>query len=168
MYQNPDTEVWGKIFRAEYIKKIPFPEDTILEDLAVIYKLFTLANAISYVESKDYYYVQHLKSTMNSEFNEKKLVIFSISEELEDFIKNKPRFLKDAVYSKLFASFSNLYGQISDLKIKNDVWNKIIYYRSKKILFTTKNKKVRIGVISTYFGRTMYKKLLVIMKKVNK
>lgn len=168
MYQKPDTEVWGKIFRSEYVKQISFPENTILEDLAIIYKLFSLAKTVSHVEAQDYYYVQHQKSTMNSDFNEKKLIIFSISEELEDFIVNKPQFLKDAVYSKMFASFSNLYSQVNDVKIKDDVWNKLVYYRRKKIFFTTRNKKVKVGVCCTYLGRLIYKHLLYMMKKVNK
>ncbi|MBO6383968.1 glycosyltransferase [Enterococcus casseliflavus] len=166
MYQNPDTEMFCKIFPANFFKSIKFPEGRIFEDYSIIYKLFDLADIVVYIDAYDYYYIQRKNSTMNGTFNEKKNSIFIIDKEINEFATNKPYFLKKSIYSKLFASFSNIYMQVQDELTIDLYWKKVVEYRNKLLFKRVKNRKVFIGIYASLLGKKLFKKIYLLRKEI--
>lgn len=79
--------VWGKLYRAEYVKMYPFPEGKIYEDEEFVFKVMYKANECVITNKHMYYYYMSDDSIIR---NTKRRVSFDFIDILEDRI----RFLK--------------------------------------------------------------------------
>lgn len=85
----------NKIFKTSLIKKYPFAEGIMNEDIPAVISCLIAANKIEYVSEVSYNYVQHEKSIQNSVLSDKRLAIFNAVEVLFDRVDcNK---YKDAI-----------------------------------------------------------------------
>ncbi len=56
---------WGKLYRAEYIKRIRFPEEYTYEDTAMLAEIILSAEYIAYNRSVNYFYYQNPNSILH-------------------------------------------------------------------------------------------------------
>lgn len=162
LYQNPDTEVWGKMFPKEYFAEVKFPIGKYYEDMAIMYRLIEKSKRVSYIDVVGYFYVQRQNSIINRSFSLNKMDIVEIGEELSTYIHRKYPDLEIAVANRLFAAYSNVWLQIPMNKeryIKENeiLWNLIKKYRKKVILNKSKNAKARIGASVSILGKKIFR-----------
>ncbi|MGX7150924.1 glycosyltransferase family 2 protein [Enterococcus ureasiticus] len=162
LYQNPDTEVWGKMFPKEYFSEVKFPVGKYYEDMAIMYKLIEKSSKVSYMDSVDYFYVQHKNSIINKSFSRNKMDIVEIGEDLSTYIQTKYPDLEIAVSNRLFAAYSNVWLQIPSnnnkyIKENEILWTLIKKYRKNVILNKSKNAKARIGAAISLLGRKIFR-----------
>lgn len=80
---------WNKLYKKELFQDIRYPQGKVMEDLAIMYKLFEKSNKIIYENVDLYYYLQRKSSTMNS-LSEK------LIEDEEQMVETKNQYLSKA------------------------------------------------------------------------
>lgn len=82
------TTPWGNLVPLEFYKVVKFPEGTIIDDQFIVYRLYMLANKISYTNKQLYYYRIRKGSIMQQKYSIKRTVIFEAYEQrLKDLIE---------------------------------------------------------------------------------
>ncbi|GEO64384.1 glycosyltransferase family 2 protein [Companilactobacillus nantensis] len=158
--QNPDCEVWGKMFSRQLFNDIKFPDGMIYEDFLVCIKVLGIAQSVSNVACIDYFYYQRRNSTMNSPFNSKKMDIIEICEKVKVIVLNKYPSLKYQLLGRLFAAYANVWVQIENSDNKNDadkLWNKMMQCRKTILFKKLDNFKVYAGVYVSLFGKRVFR-----------
>ena len=90
LYQKEfDTSAWGKLYKTDLFASVCYPKGLYFEDLATTYRLFLQAEKIAFVPSADYDYFVRVGSITKSNNLEKKLVIFSILDEMKQVFTEK-------------------------------------------------------------------------------
>lgn len=85
--KNISNSVCNKLFKRHLFDNIRFPINKLYEDEYVTYKLFHLAQKVSFVNKVSYYYRFNAKSITHSKFSEKELDRVYASIEKIDFCK---------------------------------------------------------------------------------
>lgn len=95
---NLVTSAWGKLYRAELFTDIRYPEGLIYEDFATTPLLFDKAERIAHTGDILYHYRRDNEtSIMHSAFNPKRLVLYTVSDTVDVFLKEHyPHLLKYA------------------------------------------------------------------------
>ena len=166
--QNPDNEVWGKIFKRKLFENVKFPRGKIYEDLYVTFALMSKASKISFMNSPDYIYVQHVNNTINSDFSLKKMDILSMGEMAKKAVLNKYPNLKREVACRLFAAYSNVWMQIPENKYNIEYelfWKELKKNRSELLFRRIENKKVFFGVYFSLLGKRVYRYAYFLFKR---
>ncbi len=84
----------NKIIKRQLLKKYPFAEGIMNEDIASIIAILANCKKIAYTNKTKYNYVQHASSVQNSPLSEKRFDIFKSLSMLEERIKKNPSFEK--------------------------------------------------------------------------
>ena len=85
---------WGKLYKKSLFidNNIYYPVGKYHEDCFTTYKLFFLANTITYIPNVGYYYVQRSDSIMHCKFDKKHLDKIQAADECREFVnKNLPQ-----------------------------------------------------------------------------
>lgn len=156
-YQDKlEFAVWGKLFKRGLFKGVRFPLGVRYEDVPVTYKLIEKSKRVVLIENQDYYYWQRENGVLNSKFNSSKLDIIPAMNNLYDSVLLNYPELESAVSCRVFAGFSNVFFQIpKENNEKNIIWQKMISVRKVVLLDKRASKKVRLGALSTYFGKRL-------------
>lgn len=165
--QNPDSAVWGKIFKKRLFDNVEFPEGKIYEDLYTTFALMCQSSGISFFDVPDYFYVQNDNGTIKGEFSPKKLDVISMGEKARTVILKKYPDLEFDISCRLFAAYSNVWMQISRKEYRDEyelLWKEIKKYRSKILFKNINNNNVKYGVIISLFGRRFFKIIYQIIK----
>lgn len=123
----------NKLFKKEIIKKYPFAEGKINEDIAVIIPALINSKKISYANTY-YYYVQHKGSVQNSNFSFKKFDIFDGVDTALERIKKCEHYekFKDAIiFNQIITLFLYVIPKEKNL-VKRRKYIKIYCKLSKK------------------------------------
>ena len=161
--------VYAKLFRAELIRKVPFPDVTIAEDLSVIFKIMYLAHIITINNSVIYRYYVGNSSMMRSDFTERNIIcnIRARKAIYEFFLEEKNAKLEDLsyrmYYEKLLIAYSlTIDGAIDGdcVQLKKNIKNEInkAYPATRKLfkknrLSTKEYFKMRIKFfVARYFS----------------
>lgn len=159
LYQRGvDFSVWGKLIKSEYFKDNYFPLNKRYEDVPVTFNLFVKSKKVSFISNNDYVYWQRNDSMLNSKFNNKKLDIIPILENLMEQVNENFPELGSAVSCRYFAGMSNVYFQVpNDIEESNTIWSSIAKVRKKVLFDKEASFKVRMGALCTYFGPKFFK-----------
>lgn len=138
-----NSYAWGKLYRAEIVKEISFPEGKLFEDLFTIYKMYDLASVVIYIEKQMYYYRQRRGSIVNSVFEPKKMQLLEANKEILKFVKEKYPMVHKAAISKYYTSAVDLlrkipYGRKYALEKKNLI---LIIKKYRNVVWRDKNNK---------------------------
>ena len=119
----------NKIYRREVFQGQRFKEESILEDLDISYIIIFKANKILYIKDALYFYRFNNKSTMRSEFSEKRLDEYIVRKEMYIFYKEHYPEVSALVYYEFCKINSHLYSLARmNLKIKGAKYKYLIKY----------------------------------------
>lgn len=156
-----DNNAWGKIYKKFLFNNMQYPEGKLFEDIAITYKLFGKASKISYINVKDYYYVQRKNSIMNAKFNEKKLDLLPIVDDMFDDISNQNPELINYVGCRSFSSLINLWRNIpDDSEYRNIVWKKALNYRKYPLVNLHSKMKYKLGSALAFLSPQIVKLII--------
>lgn len=101
-----DTSVWGKLYDRELFEGIRYPAGKLFEDLGVTYKLMLKCDRIAVSGKAKYTYNFHDSSIVNSHFNEHKLDMMEMADNLAEEVNAaypelKPATRRRQVYARL-------------------------------------------------------------------
>ncbi|MCM1234206.1 MAG: glycosyltransferase [Ruminococcus flavefaciens] len=156
-----DTSAWGKVMKAEIVKKHPFVNGILYEDFKNIYKFMSECKSILYMPEVKYFYRQRINSIMNSSFDDRKLILIDIAQENLDFVKgNYPNITEAAVRRYVYANF-HILGRTIKTKVmwekSEEIRRNILDYK-KNILINNKiSLKEKIGICILSLGLKPYK-----------
>lgn len=167
LYQRGiDFAVWGKLFRRELFENIKFPIGKRYEDVPVTLRLFAKSNCVVIYDSQDYIYWQRTEGMMNSSFNDTKLDIVEMMEDMLVFIKvERPQLIR-AAKCRYFAGLSNVYFQIpKDHEAKKKIWRILKSIRKEVSCNKEASHKVRLGALLSYLGSQPMEVIYACLKK---
>ncbi len=150
---------WAKLIKLKLVKKYPFTEGVVYEDLDTMYKIIGDANKIVFGERIIYYWIQRNESTMRSEFSTKQLYGIEAAKHQIDYVaSNHPEALS-AAKARYVAKVIELMSMV--LKSENSKDNYINL--KNQLLYTDdfltdervrKSQKIRCRAIQRGFGIT--------------
>jgi len=113
LYQEEyDTAMWCKLYKASMFETIRFPEGNIYEDIAIIYKVFELAEKVVYTQYNGYHYLLRDTGTTLKKFSKKKMDLIDVADELEEYILTNLPDAASAMRSKFVRANFHIYLQI--------------------------------------------------------
>ena len=107
------TSAWAKLFDRELFSDVSFPEGKIFEDYATIYKLFHKAGKIAFADAAKYYYTPNYAGITKSSFSFRQMDYFSVSDEIERFVKEYYPDLTPLVQNREVDMAVSLYRKLS-------------------------------------------------------
>ena len=81
------TSAWAKLYDRALFSDVVFPEKMIFEDYATVYKLVHKAGMIAFADMAKYYYTPNYSGITKSSFSAKQMDYFTVSDEVEGFVK---------------------------------------------------------------------------------
>lgn len=166
------VSAWSKLYNISLFKDIEYPKGKIFEDNGTTYKLIMKCKNIAYGEKAKYCYIIRDDSITTSNFNEKKMALIELTDEMCDAIDNKYIDLSDyTTLKKIESRFSILRLMIFDKKYgKGKEINDIISYIKSNWKFILNNKLVplrdRIAMIILFGGTNAFKITFWIYSKI--
>lgn len=156
-----DTNATAKLYLRELFEDISFPVGILFEDFATTYKIFFKSKKISFADTQDYFYYQRSGSILNSKFNERKLILEQLSNELIASVDKRYPDLYSDVRIRVLSAYFNTWRQITveEKEFDNKFWNLICEYRKYGLYFQSRFK-VKLGSIITYLNQSMANKIM--------
>ena len=92
------TSAWGKLFHHSLFADIQFPEGLIYEDFYTVPRLIDKAGKAAHSNEALYHYrIDNSESITHAQFSKKRLVYFTVADEIDKFLSEKyPSLLKHA------------------------------------------------------------------------
>ena len=140
-----DNGAWCKLYSKELFNKIRYPVGMLYEDTATTYKLIDQTKSIGICSFALYHYMKRVDSITECEFNEKKLTLIDVTEEMTRFLERKYPSLSNACIRKRTWSYLSTLSQLSYKKeltarekmISNDLRTKALK-NMKNIIYDSK------------------------------
>lgn len=156
LYQKGFTSsACGKLFDRQLFKEITFPPGRLHEDVGTVYKLFVRADRVVYISGDLYYYIQHDKSIIHSDFSKKKLDYLILTNEMILFMREKYPSLVKAAYSRHLSACFQVIIMIPEHEYQeeyNEIICEIKKYR-KYVMFDSKARlKNRVAALLSYIN----------------
>lgn len=152
--------VWGKLIKRELFDGVRFQVGRRYEDVLVTYRLISNCKRVAIISNEDYIYWQRKSGMLNSSFNSSKLDILPIMEKLYGLVQIEYPNLVHAVACRYFAGLSNVYFQVpQNNSYSSLLWNNMKKVRRMVLFDRNALMKVRLGALSTYFGKIVTKYL---------
>lgn len=151
----------AKLYEKSLFDNVRFPVGKLNEDNGTTYKLIMQCEKIAYGSRSVYNYYKRENSIMTSDFNERKLDLIELTEQMCNAIDNKYPNLKESTEKKRITSrFSILRQMLNTKSADKEKIKEIENYiksRKKEIL---KNKKMgkrdKIALVSLLFGKNFF------------
>ena len=132
-----DTSAWAKLYKASLFNNVRYPQGKLFEDIATTYKLFFNANRIALGNEAKYSYILRNSSIVGSSFNEKKLDLLEMTDEMGRNVLNVyPDLSKAVLRRRVYARFSilNQLARCVDRKKEKNCIIKFIKDNTREIL----------------------------------
>jgi glycosyltransferase involved in cell wall biosynthesis len=132
-----DTSAWAKLYKASLFNNVRYPQGKLFEDIATTYKLFFNANRIALGNEAKYSYILRNSSIVGSSFNEKKLDLLEMTDEMGRNVLNVyPDLSKAVLRRRVYARFSTLnqLARCVDRKKEKNCIIKFIKDNTREIL----------------------------------
>lgn len=158
-----DTCAYAKIYHKSLFDNIRFPEGKLFEDIGTTYKLFLESGNIAYGFNEKYHYVIRENSIVTSGYNERKLDLLEMTDNLKKDLLPQFESLSKAINRRmLYARFSTLNQMFNIPSEYEKTREEIIEYiksNSKDVFSdekTPRRDKLAILVLNI-FGFKIYK-----------
>lgn len=166
-----DVSASYKLYSTVLFSNIKYPKGLIFEDLATTYRLFLIANKVSYINIPLYYYRQRKGSIRHSRFKKIDMCSLDIVHDIEKNLKYSNTFdiLKKSFYARsLSVSFQVLMKDIPKncVEYEKELLNYIKRFRVIVIFDKKARMKTRIAAIFSFFGSGICRKIYNHMYKV--
>lgn len=164
-----DMSVCDKLFKRELFTNIVFPYGKTCEDSFIIYKVFSRANRLVYVNIALYnYFFRENSITRNNKVNE--TVIEATFEQMQFINRYYPKLKSSAASSYVIAILSVFNEYIK----RHQKWNNILFYKKearKYLKMTYKNKYIsylkKLQILLFAISITAYKSFYIYIKKIH-
>ncbi len=159
-----EPSAWGKLYRRTLFgDDLRFPVGKIYEDLALTYRLVDRARKIVRTKEKLYFYRQRANSLLNEPFNERKLSILEIADQMREYIiHTHPKLLK-SVNSRVISAYCHILIRLPDDPKWNDLKRRI-YLKVKELrkglLFFDSRMANKVAVLCSYGGEKIFLALM--------
>ncbi|UOK56377.1 hypothetical protein MGI18_15565 [Bacillus sp. OVS6] len=130
---------WNKLYKRSIFENIEFPKGRIYEDAAIMYRLFSNANKIIYLDFPLYNYIHRESSITRSKFSEKRFdAALNYKEAYSYMEKNQPEICEklDSIY------FTTLRSMIVDIIHERSIFKNYKYISEISKLIRNNNKKI--------------------------
>lgn len=148
-----------KLYKRELFKEIRYPEGMYYEDLAVIYRILDLCNKVVVSKKQKYFYFQRKNSTMNLQFNLKKMQRIQVVNEMQEYIVQRYSELYTATEVRCFIAGVQVFREIPKDKKYNkyieEVWEQIVRHRAITIKADKAKVSTRVMALSSYMGKAI-------------
>ena len=156
-----DTSAWAKLYKASLFNNVRYPQGKLFEDIATTYKVFFNANRIALGNEAKYSYILRNSSIVGSSFNEKKLDLLEMTDEMGRNVLNVyPDLSKAVLRRRVYARFSTL-NQLAgcvDRKKEKDCIIKFIKDNTREILLNNEvGLKDKVASILLNMNYNLYK-----------
>ena len=158
LYQNKlDSSPWDKLYKRKLFDGLRFTVGRIYEDLEIIYQIYDRATILTYTDDALYYYFYRKDSTLGI-FNQKRLVVLDVTDEIVRYMEEKyPAIVPAAQDRKLSANFNmlalmSLYKSDDEISIRR-CWNNIRLLRWGRLFDPKVRLKNKLGILVSLFGR---------------
>jgi glycosyltransferase involved in cell wall biosynthesis len=123
-----DTCAYAKLGRRELYTDNFFPNGKLFEDIGSTYKLFEECSTVECGFEPKYYYVIRNNSIVTGKFNEKKLDLLEMTDQMAESVNKKfPDLRKATLRRQVYARFSTLNQTLGEKNVKR-VQDDLIYY----------------------------------------
>ena len=127
-----------KLYPSEFFKDIEFPTGKLHEDVGTTYKLIMKADKIVFIPNEYYIYVHHSNSIINQSFDDRKLDLIELTDQMCDDIDSKYPKLKNITNERRMRARFSILRQIP---IKHPKTKELLKYIKTHQDFITKNPK---------------------------
>lgn len=153
---------WGKLYnRLDIFSQELFTEGILYEDLDFFYRYSLRCSSTAVIDAPIYFYRQHAASIVHS-WNDRRLDVLDVTLRLEKFMAaGYPQLLAAARDRRLSANFNMflLASQNNLDDVAASCWSIIKKYRNTSLLDKKVRFKNKAGIILSYFGPTVLKKI---------
>lgn len=157
LYQKKlDSSPWDKLYKRNLFDSLRFTVGRIYEDLEIIYQIYDRAVILTYTDEALYYYFYREDSTLGV-FNQKRLVVLDITDEIVKYMEEKyPAIVPAAKDRKLSANFNmlalmSLYKSDDESSIRR-CWDNICKLRWNSLFNPKVRLKNKLGILVSLFG----------------
>lgn len=164
LYQKIPAGVPDKLYKRNIFDKVRFPVGYLHEDLATAYKFFLNVEKVALVDSDICAYRMRKDSIVHMKFDERKMIMINITNELYQTICNLKPDLINAAASRAFAGNFLIFLQVpfQDKASMKKLWCEIKKYRVKVLLDRNHNKRKRnqLAALCTFVGMNLTWKIV--------
>ena len=146
---NRHGAIWNKLIRKELFDNLLF-EDRIINDMALVYKLFLKVDEVAYSNQKKYYYLKNNSSITSKRNIDRAIDSYKVAIERYNYIEEMyPNMLENKIAVLLtIVDVYNHNNETTDKYIKDNNINKIFKKNySIKVLRSKLNKKQKIKIL---------------------
>ena len=155
-----DTGPWSKLYRADIVKETPFPENMFFEDLAVVCRMFGMAERVAYSQRRTYHYRRTLDGTMNGGYAERLLDEIRAAEMMYEYVTRAYPSLTPAAESRRFSAYCQTLLRLpKDREEITVLWEKIRVTRGYVLTDPDARGKNRAAALISYLGKDTMRKL---------
>lgn len=156
-----DTCAYAKLGKRELYDKVKFPVGQLFEDIATTYLLFAQCETVACGFKPKYFYVIRENSIVTSNFNNSKLDLLKMTDQMADYVNHKyPELKKATLRRQAYARFSTL-NQMLDTTEAHQEKKEIVEFlkkNEKKVLADPKTpRRDRIAYRLLDSGELVYK-----------
>ena len=130
-----------KLFPINYFKNIKFPLGKLHEDVGTTYKLIMKASKVVFVPDELYIYVHHEKSIISGDFDDRKLDLISLTDQMCNDIDKKFPNLKNVTNERRIRARFSILRQIPS---NNPKAKQIVNYLTTHQNYITNNPEATI------------------------
>ncbi len=179
LFQNADNYIWNKLYKKELFFKLSFKVGKKMEDLGIIYLIFSKAKKIVSIDYEGYFYVQREGSTMWQVNSQLILDTMEMVNERFDYINKKfPQLVDEANINRL-VFIKYYFEDIGKTNRKEMMKEKVLdgeykfykknYLKYKREVNKTSNSKVRmLDFYLLYISKNLLVNLYYIKTKLKK
>lgn len=157
-----DTAPWSKLYRAEIAKEIPFPEGMFFEDLAVVCRMFGLAEKVIYSTKQLYHYRKTPGSTMNSMDIKKLRDELTAADMMYDYVSRELPALEPAAACRRFSACCQVLLKLPEADCdaeRKKVWTVLRQDRTRVLWDKQARAKNRLAAALSYLGEGVMHRL---------
>lgn len=174
LYQRGvEMSAWGKLYHKNLFNTIRFPKGKLHEDVAVMYRIFDLAEIVVCSSCKKYFYFQRTNSIVNVEFSPNRMDYIFFTRKCIKFISLKYPCMYNAAVSRHFSACFQLL--LSASKNRNKPTKEIEELKSeirkfRKLVLKDRNARIinRVAAFFSYVSIDMVSKLSGVIVKLKK
>ena len=158
-----DTSAWAKLYRMDLFQNVRYPKGKLFEDIATTYALMLQCDQIAVGLESKYNYILRSDSIVYGSFNEKKLDLLEMTDQMAENVLQVYPDLKDAVLRRrVYARFSTLNQMLNVNGVEHEKKDIIVFIKKNgNKIFWNKKTPIRdkIAIILLRMGFGIYKKV---------
>jgi len=161
--EEVDTAAYAKLYHKSLFENARFPKGKIFEDIGTSYLLFDQCAQLMCEFKSKYYYIIRPGSIVTSEFNEKKLDLIEMTDQMADYVDDKyPDLQKATLRRRGYARFSTLNQMLNVndekyIKIKKDMIKYLKRIAPNILRDQRAPKRDKVAYLSLLMGYPVYK-----------